>query len=89
MGGGVRPPRVTEERKPAVWRESVRARSMLVEGMEVRPRRALEAFWRCEQTFARCTRDMVAVDGWVAKRVWVVGWGARVGATGGGGPLDG
>lgn len=32
---------------------------MFVEGMEVRPRRALEAFWRWEQTFERWTRDMV------------------------------
>lgn len=26
--------------------------------MEVRPRRAAEAFWRCEQAFERRTRDM-------------------------------
>jgi hypothetical protein len=26
--------------------------------MEVRPRRAREAFWRCEHVFARCTSDM-------------------------------
>jgi hypothetical protein len=59
IGGGVRPPRVTDERNPDCWsaRESVRI--MFVEGTEVRPSRALEAFWRWEQTFARCTRDMV------------------------------
>lgn len=28
-------------------------------GMDVRPRRALEAFWRWEQTWARLTRDIV------------------------------
>ena len=27
--------------------------------MEVRPRRAAEAFWRCEQAFERRTRDMI------------------------------
>lgn len=31
---------------------------MLVLGTEVRPRRALEAFWRWEQTWERMTRDM-------------------------------
>ena len=30
-----------------------------MDGTEVRPRRALEAFWRWEQTWARFTRDMV------------------------------
>jgi hypothetical protein len=29
--------------------------------MEVRPRRAREAFCRCEQTWARLTRDIVVV----------------------------
>jgi len=55
----VRPPRVTEERKPDCWsaRESVRI--MFVEGTEVRPRRAFEALERCEQTWERCTRDMM------------------------------
>ncbi len=33
--------------------------SWVVEGREVRPRRALEAFWRWEQAWARRTRDMV------------------------------
>jgi len=32
---------------------------MFVEGTEVSPRRAFEEFWRCEQTFARLTRDMM------------------------------
>ncbi len=47
------PPRVTEERKPEDWRARVRVRIMFVDGTEVRPSRALEAFWRWEQTFAR------------------------------------
>ena len=38
------PARVTEEMKPEVWRARVRRRSWFVEGMEVIPRRALEAF---------------------------------------------
>lgn len=55
----MRPPRVTEERKPACWsaRESVRI--MFVEGTEVSPSRALEALERCEQTWERWTRDMM------------------------------
>lgn len=32
--------------------------SWVVEGREVRPRRAWEAFWRWEQAWARRTRDM-------------------------------
>lgn len=58
-GGGSRPPRVTEEMKPADWRARERRRMEFVDGTEVRPRRALDAFWRCEQTFARWTRDML------------------------------
>ena len=46
----MRPPRVTEERKPEDWSASVNVRIMFVEGTEVSPRRALDAFWRCEQT---------------------------------------
>lgn len=57
-GGGVGPPRVTEERKPECWRQRARERSWFVEGIEVRPRRALEAFWRWEQAWARFTRDI-------------------------------
>lgn len=57
----MRPPRVTELRKPEDWRLSMRVRIMLVEGTEVSPRRAREAFCRCEQTFERCTRDIVTV----------------------------
>lgn len=53
------PPRVTEERKPDCWSARVNLRIMFVEGTEVRPRRALEAFWRCEQTLERMTRDIV------------------------------
>lgn len=44
MRGGLDPPRVTEERKPAVCSCSIRARWSLVEGTEVRPSRAFEAF---------------------------------------------
>lgn len=43
-GGGVKPARVTEERKPLDWRASVRVRIIFEEGTEVNPRRALEAF---------------------------------------------
>ena len=53
MGGGVRPPRVTEERKPDCWRAKESVRIMFVDGTEVRPSRALEAFCRWEHTFAR------------------------------------
>lgn len=57
----MRPARVTELMKPLVWRARVRRRSWFVEGMLVRPRRALEAFWRWEQTWERWTRDIFAV----------------------------
>lgn len=55
----MRPPRVTEERKPACWRARESVRIMFVEGTEVRPSRALEALERWEQTCERCTRDMM------------------------------
>lgn len=55
----MRPPRVTELRNPEVWRERHNVRIWFVEGTDVRPRRAREAFWRCEQTFERWTRDIV------------------------------
>ena len=44
--------------------------SWVVEGREVRPRRALEAFCRWEQAWARRTRDMAveARVGWVLVR---------------------
>jgi hypothetical protein len=58
-GGGSGPPRTTVEMKPDVWRESMSVRMRLEEGTEVRPRRAREAFWRCEQTWDSVTRDMV------------------------------
>ncbi len=61
--GGEGPARVTEERKPEVWRESISARIRFEEGTEVRPRRAREAFWRCEQTWARLTSDILMVVG--------------------------
>jgi len=59
--GGEGPPRVTVETKPAFCRARARERCRFVEGMDVRPSRALEAFWRCEQTCARFTRDIVFV----------------------------
>lgn len=58
-GGGVIPPRTTVERKPEVCSASVSRRIMLEEGTDVKPRRALEAFWRCEHTFERWTSDIV------------------------------
>lgn len=59
IGGGVKPPRVTEERKPECCSARRRERCRLVDGTEVRPNRAFEAFCRCEHTCARFTRDMV------------------------------
>jgi len=55
----VRPPRVTEERKPACWRARESVRIMFVEGTEVRPRCAFEALERWEQMCERWTRDMM------------------------------
>lgn len=57
----MRPPRVTEDRNPDCWSASVSVRIMFVEGTDVRPRRAFEAFCRCEHTFERCTRDILRV----------------------------
>lgn len=70
---------MTEERKPELWRARERVRSWLVEGIEVRPRRALDAFWRCEQTFARWTRDILRRG-----KFWCPWWElvARAGAVG-------
>jgi hypothetical protein len=34
----------------------------LVEGTDVRPSRALEAFWRWEQTWARFTSDILRTE---------------------------
>lgn len=50
---------MTELRKPEDCRARERVRSWFVEGMEVRPSRAFEAFWRWEQTFARWTSDIL------------------------------
>lgn len=60
--GGCRPPRVTVDMKPDFCRDSASARFCFVEGMDVMPSRALEAFCRCEQTLARLTRDMVGCE---------------------------
>lgn len=40
---------------------------MLVVGSDVRPRRAADAFWRCEQALARRTRD---IFGWCEGENW-------------------
>lgn len=61
IGGGFNPDRVTEEMKPAAWRARESRRWRFVDGIEVRPSRAFEAFWRCEQTWERSTRDMVRI----------------------------
>ena len=58
-GGGTGPPRATVDMKPEDCRQRESDRRRFVEGMEVRPRRAREAFWRCAQVCARVTRDMV------------------------------
>lgn len=50
MGGGVMPPRVTDDKNPLDWRPSMRERIMFVEGTDVSPRRAFEAFCRCDET---------------------------------------
>ena len=65
IGGGVRPPRVTEERKPDCCSARVKSEDHVRGGTEVRPRRALEAFCRCEQTLDRMTRDIVV---WCPRR---------------------
>lgn len=57
--GGCGPPRVTDETKPAFCRAKESERRTFVEGIEVRPNRALEQFCRCEQTWANLTRDMM------------------------------
>jgi len=59
--GGARPATLTVETKPCFCRLRARRRCILLMGIEVMPNRALEAFCRWEQTFARLTRDMVAV----------------------------
>lgn len=63
IGGGFSPALVTDDIKPAEWRARESRRCRFVEGMEVRPSRAFEAFWRWEQTWERETRDMVRTDG--------------------------
>jgi hypothetical protein len=60
-GGGEGPATWTVDTKPCFWRLRERERWRLDMGIEVRPRRALEAFWRWEQTWARFTRDILAV----------------------------
>lgn len=55
------PPRTTVDMKPLFcsWRASLRWSFEL--GIEVKPRRALEALLIWEQIFASSTRDMVSV----------------------------
>lgn len=45
--------------KPLFCRASMRAKWNFVSGIEVRPKRAREAFWRWEQVLARWTRDIL------------------------------
>jgi hypothetical protein len=59
--GGEAPPRVTEERKPSRCRPRTKFTCILETGIDVRPRRAFDAFCRCEHTCARFTSDMLAV----------------------------
>lgn len=59
VAGGVRPPSVTVLMKPDFWSWCAMLMCSFVAGIAVVPRRAREAFWRCEQTWARLTRDMV------------------------------
>src|ERR1700753_2466681 len=53
------------EIKPAFCSASATVRVRLVEGIEVWPNRARDAFWRCEHTWESVTRDIVGegVDG--------------------------
>ena len=60
--GGETPPRVTDERNPSRCRPRTRLTCIFETGIDVRPRRALEAFCRCEHTCARFTSDMMAVS---------------------------
>lgn len=59
-GGGVGPPRTTDDKKPASTRALESARCRFEFGIDVRASRALLAFERCEQTCARLTSDIVA-----------------------------
>lgn len=65
--GGVGPARVTVERKPEFWSASISASARFDDGMLVRPRRAFEQFWMCEQMLERLTRDMLAVGARAAR----------------------
>jgi hypothetical protein len=53
--GGLRPATWTVEKRPCFCMLRHSARCSFVIGMEVRPRRARDAFWRCEQTLLRLT----------------------------------
>jgi len=75
----VRPPRVTVEMKPADCSARESRRIWFVEGTEVRPRRALEAFWRCEQTFERWTRDILGIGPYGRKLRITRRWGRESG----------
>jgi hypothetical protein len=54
----VGPPRTTVDMKPAFCSARERRRWRFVDGIEVSPSRALEAFWRWEHVCARSTRDI-------------------------------
>lgn len=61
-GGGVGPPTVTVPTYPERCIARRRLWSCLVEGIEVSPRRAADAFWRWEQAWERSTRDIFGGD---------------------------
>ena len=60
----------TDDIKPARWRPILKERWSRDGEMEVRPRRALEAFWRWEQTWERLTRDMMWTIRRADQRTW-------------------
>jgi len=75
-GGGVGPPRTTVDMKPAFCSARERRRWRFVDGIEVSPSRALEAFWRWEHVCARSTRDILSDSEnctlFVRKRKWAI-----------------
>lgn len=60
--GGTAPPLVTKERNPVRCRDRSRFRFDVFQGALVRPRRALEAFCKCEHTFARFLSVILSVE---------------------------
>lgn len=64
FAGGDGPPRLTVERKPCFCRWSDKERCSLDSGTDVSPKRASDAFCKCEQTCERLTRDMLMESKW-------------------------